>query len=59
MATSSDYAIVCEVLRKMDVEENYKPSDYEYKLVAGLLAKEEKQLTKRPKSGKDSFNTEW
>ena len=53
-----DYLILSEVLRKIDMDENYKPTDREQKIVALLLEQEEKNSARRPKSMKHS-NLEW
>jgi hypothetical protein len=45
---AEDYAMVCEVLRKMNLEESYRPNDYEQKVVANFL-KEDKPSHKRIK----------
>ena len=37
-SSREDYVILSEVLRKMDLNENYVPSDREYKVVVSLLA---------------------
>jgi hypothetical protein len=59
MASSrEDYVILSEVLRKMDIDENYEPTDRELKVVASLLEREEKYSPKQSKSGKPS-NLEW
>ena len=59
MASSrEDYVILSEVLRKMDMDENYEPTDRELKVVVSLLEREEKSSPKQSKSRKPS-NLEW
>jgi hypothetical protein len=53
-----DYVILSEVLRKIDMDENYQPTDYEQKIVALLLEQERKSSPKRSKSRKYS-NLDW
>lgn len=55
---SENYLILSEVLRKMDIDENYQPTDYEQKVVALLLEQEEKPSPRRSKSKKYS-NLDW
>lgn len=45
-----DYVILSEVLRKMDIDENYEPTDRERRVVASILEREEKNSPKRSKS---------
>ena len=52
---SENYLILSEVLRKMDMDENYQPTDYEQKIVALLLEQEEKPSPRRSKIKKDSY----
>ena len=53
-----DYVIMSEVLRKMDMDESYQPTNYEQKVVALLLEQEDKYSLGRSKSRKHS-NSEW
>jgi hypothetical protein len=55
---SENYLILSEVLRKLDVDENYQPTDYEQKIVALLLEQEEKPSPRRSKGRKYS-NLDW
>lgn len=55
---SENYLILSEVLRKMDMDENYQPTDYEQKIVALLLEQEEKPSPRRSKIKKYS-NLDW
>jgi hypothetical protein len=52
MASSREnYVILSEVLRKMDIDENYEPTDHELKVVVSLLEREQNEYsTKRSKS---------
>ncbi len=60
MASSSeDYVILGEVLRKMDMDENYEPTDHELKVVVSLLEREAKYSPKRPKKNGKLLNTAW
>ena len=55
---SENYLILSEVLRKMDMDENYQPTDYEQKIVSLLLEQEEKPSPRRSKIKKYS-NLDW
>lgn len=44
-----DYVILSEVLRKMNLDENYEPTDRELKVVVSLLEREEKYSSKQSK----------
>jgi hypothetical protein len=57
-SSSENYLILSEVLRKMDVDENYQPTDYEQKVVALLLEQEDKSSPRRSKIRKYS-NLDW
>jgi len=51
METSIEqYVILCETLKKMELDYNYHPTDYEQKIVTLLLEKEELQLSKSSKN---------
>ena len=59
MASSREhYVLLSEVLRKLDVNENYEPTDRELKVVASLLEREEKNSLKRSRSWSPS-SLEW
>ena len=55
-----DYLFLSEVLRKMDIDENYEPTDRDFKVVASLLEREENNSPKpkRTKS-RNTSNLEW
>jgi hypothetical protein len=53
-SASENYLILSEVLRKMDMNENYQPTDYEKKIVSSLLEQEEKISPRRAKGRKNS-----
>jgi len=36
-ASSNDYVMLCAVLRRMSLEESYRPNDHEQKLAADFL----------------------
>jgi hypothetical protein len=57
-SSREDYVILSEVLRKMDLNENYVPSDREYKVVVSLLEREDIYSRKQSKSKKPS-NFDW
>jgi hypothetical protein len=54
---NEDYVIMSEVLRKIDMDDNYHPSDRELKVVINLLKQEEKHPPKR--SIRKHANLEW
>jgi len=59
MASSTEeYVILSEVLRKIDMDENYKPTDREQKIVSSLLEQEDKYSDRRSKRARHS-NLEW
>jgi hypothetical protein len=47
-SSGKNYLIMIEVLRKMNMDENYRPTDYEQKVVADFL-KEDKPSHRRSK----------
>jgi hypothetical protein len=53
-SSSESYLILSEVLRKMDMYENYQPTDYEQRVVAFLLEQEDKSSPGRSKIRKYS-----
>jgi hypothetical protein len=52
---NENYVILNEVLRKMDFDENYKPTERELKIVTSLLEREEKSSPKRSKVRKPTY----
>jgi hypothetical protein len=46
-SSREDYLILIDALRKMDMDENYKPTDRELRVVASLLEQEEKYSPKQ------------
>lgn len=60
MASSrEDYVILSEVLRKMDIDENYEPTDHELKVVVSLLQREEKECSNKRSKSRSPTNFEW
>lgn len=61
MASSSEnYVILSEVLRKMNFDVNYEPTDLEHNVLISLLEREEKDLLKKSKTKRmKPLNTEW
>ena len=56
MASSrEDYVILKEVLRKKDINESYKPTDRELKVVVSLLEREERYSPEQSK-GSEPLN---
>jgi hypothetical protein len=54
MSGNEDYLIMSEVLRKLDTNENYEPTDYERKIVVSLLEMEDEYTVRRSKYKKYS-----
>jgi hypothetical protein len=54
MSVNEDYLIMSEVLRKLDTNENYEPTDYERKIVVSLLEMEDEYTVRRSKYKKYS-----
>ena len=40
MVSGEDYLIMCEILRKMEFNENYEPTDHELEVIASILEQE-------------------
>lgn len=51
---SENYLILSEVLKKMDMDESYQPTNYEKKVLASLLEQEDKTSPRRSKNSKNS-----
>jgi hypothetical protein len=51
METSiGQYVILCETLKKIELDGNYHPTDFEQQVDTFLLEKEEQQLSKSSKN---------
>jgi hypothetical protein len=55
---NEDYVIMSEVLRKIDMDENYHPTESELKVVLTLLELESQNSPKRPRN-RNYANLEW
>jgi hypothetical protein len=60
MASSrKNYVILSEVLRKIDIDENYEPTDHEHKVVVSLLEREEEECSSNRSKSRNPSNSEW
>jgi hypothetical protein len=60
MASSREnYVILSEVLRKMEIDENFEPTDRELKVVVSLLEREGKQYSSKVAKRRNASNFEW
>jgi hypothetical protein len=60
MASSREnYVILSEVLRKMEIDENFEPTDRELKVVVSLLEREGKQYSSKGAKRRNASNFEW